>query len=328
MLFFTIFATMLSTYHYKLKQMSMKKMNYLSVLLIALMIMTFTSCDKDGVYNPKKKISRIFTSSGSSKQLVQTWTWDKNLLTKIDFGDNDFYRFEYEGKRLSKILSSNGRSTINYFYDGSKYDKVEESYKYSVEESYYSYSVSSLTTYKFTYDGSKISKITINYTSTSTYDYHFGFKGDVPKHTFEQKLNPLQFILSEQTCKKIAQIKSAKEENKDSETYTSTYTIALTWDGNNVSKEVYEEIDEGELYTFTYAYTYDKEKNPYFGLFIDDGYLMTDSFSKNNVVKITGTSNDGEYGEMEYTYRYEDGFPIERMLIEDGYTYTTYYEYE
>lgn len=306
----------------------MKKMNYLSVLLIALMIMTFTSCDKDGVYNPKKKINRIFTSSaGDSKQLEETWTWDKNLLTKIDFGENYVYRFEYDGKRLAKILSSDGNTTINFFYDGSKYDKVEENYKYSVEEDLYSYSISALTTYKFTYDGSKISKITVNHTSTYTYDLPFDFKGEVVKHAPKSKLSPLRFFLSEESCKKVAEIRSAKEENKNSETYTSTYTITLTWDGNNVSKEVYEEVTDGELYTYSYTFTYDKEKNPYYGLFVGESESFI-SFSKNNVAKIAATNSDGVYAEKNFTYRYEDGFPIERMEIEDGSTYTTYYEYE
>jgi len=52
-------------------------------LILALSIL-FIGCEKEGVYNPNKKIKRIYEESlsGSSpKRLSQEWTWEKKQFS-------------------------------------------------------------------------------------------------------------------------------------------------------------------------------------------------------------------------------------------------------
>lgn len=86
------------------------------------------SCEKEGVYNPKEKISKIYYSdsytitfddpaytaynqTGSTgKYAKEVWKWDGKLLKSITYydEDGDFEHsdvFHYNGKRLSEIRS-------------------------------------------------------------------------------------------------------------------------------------------------------------------------------------------------------------------------------
>ena len=97
---------------------------------------SLTSCHKDGVYNPKEKISRIYyQGSGQSaeKQLSELWNWDGKKLSTITYYYNTgeiegTEKFSYDGKRLSRIdyISDFGDGSYLLFtYDGRKLDKVE-----------------------------------------------------------------------------------------------------------------------------------------------------------------------------------------------------------
>ena len=55
------------------------------VALVAL----FISCDKkEGVYNPSKKIQKIYTVEDGDKELSEVWHWDGKVLTSIDYIDD------------------------------------------------------------------------------------------------------------------------------------------------------------------------------------------------------------------------------------------------
>src|SRR5574344_1096037 len=92
------------------------KKNYV-LLLIAALCVILSACTKEGVYNPKEKISRIFYQSSNSngKNLQESWTWDKNLLSKIVDENGDFRNFEYDGKQLKTVRYSNG-DKLEYTY--------------------------------------------------------------------------------------------------------------------------------------------------------------------------------------------------------------------
>ena len=64
------------------------------------MMFVFASCTKDGVYKPKKKISKIYqtvlTDPVPEKVLIESWTWDGKLLSKIDYGDDNVVSFTYD----------------------------------------------------------------------------------------------------------------------------------------------------------------------------------------------------------------------------------------
>ena len=100
----------------------MKKI--LTIFAIACVALVFAGCQKDGVYNPSKKISKIYyTSTSGVKSLKQIWTWNGKLLDKIDYYDGGSiyktYNFTYDGKRLTRMSNYANNRYIEYKYDGS-----------------------------------------------------------------------------------------------------------------------------------------------------------------------------------------------------------------
>ena len=284
----------------------MKKLYvFLAVALMSVISMgTFNSCKKDGVYNPKKKISRTFEQS-YGEELRQFFTWDKNKLSKINYGDGSFSVFEYNKNQVSKIIESNG-DYITFTYDGSKINKMEHFHKGKLK-----------LVNRFEHSGNKITKMT-----AEGYD-------DDDDYMKSKKNDILNFILpvriDENT--KVANHKSHKKNKKA--TMTSA-TRKYTWKGNNVVQLDFEQIlNDGEVHTATLKFTYDKMNNPFYGL------LYNFEMSKNNITKTTHIDNYGNYYEFEYSYFYDNiiPFPIEcrSTLRYDNSTYastTTYYEYE
>lgn len=224
------------------------KKNYV-LLLIAALCVTLTACKKDGVYNPKEKISRIFYQSSYSdgKNLDESWTWDKNLLSKIVYSGGDFKNFEYDGKQLKTVRSSSG-SKWEYTYDGAKLKKAE----------HYDSSNKLSSSYTFEHDGNKISKIT--YTE---YDY------DDYKNATED-FSGLDVIFTDPVMKESVKKHIAKHQTTlGAKSSTYTYTYKLEWDGDNV-KKLKGESNNGEYYAWTDTYTYDKKSNPFYRSLSED----------------------------------------------------------
>ncbi|MDR1878990.1 MAG: hypothetical protein LBQ64_05435 [Bacteroidales bacterium] len=285
----------------------MKKVYLWATIAVATgVILTFTSCKKEGVYNPNKKISRIFYQSTGAKQLSQTWTWDGNKLSKIDYNQSGNYlHFEYDKRRVSKITDKNGDYT-QIIYSGSKIDKINI---YMSNQLAY--------TWTFTHKNGKISKMSRE---------HFS----INKNMSEKKMSEaLSFILPAQTSANIAEVMSMHK-NQKAATLTS-YTVSFTWKGDNVEKEVYElAYDDGSLAITSYRNTYDKKKNPYYGFCgdIDVAY----NFSKNNLKTVEETTSSNTVNEWEYTYTYDGNYPKEQIYIRrystSTTTTTTTYEYD
>jgi hypothetical protein len=271
------------------------------------LILGITSCKKDGVYHPKKKISKIFSQSGGSKTLSSTWTWDKNKLSKIDYGNGFYRKFEYENKRMSKILDSDG-DYQKFIYDGSKISKVE---------SYVNNTLSS--SYKFEHKGNKISKVTVEeYYNYEPYD----------SKSIAGKMNILQFILPIEPEDIVAL--NAQEKNRKA-TETDTYTYTIKWKGDNIEEMVYESITDDKVYTVTHKFTYDKKNNPFCGFFTY-GEVDPVGNSKNNVTKTSSTTSTNDFWDYEFSYTYDKNYPKERTSVYRSgsytYTYVTFYEYE
>ena len=313
----------------------MKKFTFFSIVIIAVMLSSFTSCHKDGEFNPKKKIYRIYSeSTGVGKELDATWTWNDNLLSRIDYKKEKFDKFEYDKKRISKIERNDGNSigssTTTFSYDGSKFDKIEKVHKDVVSLGAFSAIRTEHTVYQFAYKGSKVEKITVTVTTTDT--MMLTLKSGVSEKVEESDFNPLQFIFSEQTCKSIAKLQSEEKSNsKGGNSYT--YTISYTWDGNNIEKEVLEYKDIS--FTETRVYTYDNKKNPFYGLFMeaessDISKADVSHISKNNAIKVVTSNSKGENTEVNYTYQYDGNFPVESKATntKNSYYTTRFYEYK
>ena len=278
--------------------------NFRSILILALVAtfaFAFTSCHKDGVYNPSKKISRVFYQyPGGNKILQGTFIWNKNKLEKIDYGDGDIAYYKYDGNQLSSIALDG--EVINFKYDGSKLSKIEIIYDGQMEESIV-----------VTHDGNKISKIVI-----TEYDVDYANY----ERSIMRKTSNLKGILPAATCDNIA--KKLILDHKKGLKSSDSYTIEFKYDGKNIAEERWVE------YGATYTYTYDKSNNPFFGLFGEvNGSDYVDFLeSKNNIEKV-GCSYNGGYDEFTYEYSYDGKWPTERRRIEDNNIGETYfYEYE
>lgn len=277
----------------------MKKVNVFSIAIIVtlLSVFVFTSCQKEGVYNPKEKISRIFyeNSYSNGKQLFQTWTWNDNLLSKITNSSGDFEDFIYNGKKLKTIRSNYGYR-YEFIYNGNQLRKIEV---YNEENKL-------CEIYTYSHNGKKISKIDATY-----YEY------DDKKN---ETLNLIFGNIISQTITKC------QNKNKTKST-TSSYSCVFEWDGNNVKKATYEESYNGHLYTNTTEYEYDKKLNPYWNS-TWDLYWGDMPQSKNNVIKSKNSDSDGEYWTYDYSYEYDGQYPIAQKYYEDNLYSITYYEYK
>ena len=305
----------------------MKKITLL-VAVLALGLF-FVSCNKEGQFNPKNKIDRVYSSSSyksesnyngywetesidnTPKHLSEIWNWDGKLLKSISYYDSDgelsyTETYGYESKRLATI-STGSSDRWNLNYEKGKLSSME----------YYE-GTEKVCSYEFMHDNGKISEVRLT---------EFGGKKSA---TAKFPVNALRFIIpsanTENMMKAMAKI---NERHTTKDVYT--YSIKLEWDGKNVSKVTY--VDGA--YTSTYEYTYDEKLNPYYGLFDIEEVGFTEMLSKNNVTRYVNREDD-YYEEQNYVYTYDGKIPTMQThsythtydYNRYTYSYTTYYEYK
>lgn len=291
----------------------MKKI--LTILAIVCVAFIFAGCQKDGVYNPSKKISKVYyTSTNGKKSLDQIWNWNEKLLDKIDFYYNgaveETYRFYYDNNRLTRMdrYAYGNILSIEYKYDGSHLSEADVFHSGSLNY-----------IYKFSYKSGKLESMTCTSTSKGVKE--------------ETKIHPLYFVFGPEIsqCIEKSEKTLAKKHNGKS---ISTETYKFTWKNGEVSQCVlcYQEEDYSE---YTYKYTYDKKKNPFSGalinLYPEENMLFDGSLCKHNITKIDFTSMEGESEIIKFDYSYKDNYPISKRetVIEGGETETGgLYEYE
>ena len=291
----------------------------------------FAACTKDGVYNPKEKISKIYQSSSTTysgggydntsttpKHMTEAWTWDGKTVASISYygsdGDLDnTVNFTYDGKRLQRIINSSKEYT-EFTYDGKKIDKFE------------------------TYEDGKLAS-----TGTVTYDGKQIVQIDIVEYDSKAAKSPSEIAYMQTLMQVVMPVyteKTAQAINTIATKGNDTYTIKFEWDGKNISKC---NMDMGDG-SVSITYTYDEMNNPYKGfLYIlgEDGNTSAWG-SKNNVTKEVITYNyDGETNEYtaNYTYEYDGKWPVTKTLSESvsqnilgttvtySYTSVTYFEY-
>lgn len=315
----------------------MRKIFLLSTIVMACLLVV--SCNKEGVFNPKNKIDRIYYSystkyevdeqghwetiniSNMPKYVSEIWHWEGNILKSISHYAYDgelryTENFEYDGKRLISISSWDGedRTIINYEKGG-----ISSIDCYSYNERYASY--------EFSHDKGKISSIRTTFFSLE--------KTAVSPFS----VNALRFFIPAINPDNIIKAMAKKSGKKDSKGIIETSTMKFEWSGKNVSKITFTYSDDEIPYT--YEYIYDEKLNPFYGLFNigeDDWNLL--SLSKNNVTREFYREDD-YYVEYNYTYTYNGKVPTSKSHTDihtytntyndycrDTYTDTYYYEYK
>lgn len=285
-----------------------------------------------GVYNPEKKISRIYEDDGDGdgKMLREVWRWNNDVLQSIDYyiyGQRDHTEeFSYnDNGQVERIDIFSENVYIEYKYDGSKLSTA----------TYYA-SGSMTIEYNFTYKDDIISEIKI---------MNFGGKIN-DSYLMKGRHNPIKIIFRENDCQAIQKIITNLGNRGE-------VLMKLSWKDNNVSKI---DLTSGS-YRRIAECKYDDKSNPfknYYDLYDADVDFLEGvaevgsyyTFSTNNIteVRCTTTDEDGEtYTDVvKYSYSYEGGFPtVQRYTYsyeeydwyEDEYdtvteTVSTYYEYE
>lgn len=304
-------------------------------------LLLFGACQKDGKYNPKQKIAKVYEESSYSysnydestgewntdtyntpKHLTEEWTWDGKKLSKITFIDYDYdedgnmvadgqdvANFNYDGSQMTEITISDG-GRMTFTYDGKKLQKAE----------LYDGDATPYMTYEFEHDGKKISSMTMTMVEKK------GAKVSRLERLLLGNIIPQTKSTDQFVCQLRA--KAAKS--------VQSIKIDLTWDGDNVSK-----IAATPGGNATMSLTYDDKNNPFrnfglmFGSYGETG-TGVEFCNKNNITKLVYSRNDGSSAEENYTYTYDGNWPVTRTGVyvyeeeygKDSSAHKYYYEYE
>ena len=274
------------------------KKSYLLAIVLSAMFLSFTvSCSKSeesaptpdnpinhdnplGVYNPGKKIRRIYHKEPGSdiKYLDQVWQWEGDFLESIkDYRQNGSVnyveQFVYDGQRLSRIEYTEGdyRGCVVFNYENNELKSTE---------CYGPYDYSSLRSKaKFENRNGELSKIVFQ---TDYYDISMQF-------TWNHDNVSMISITGNDEFNNTAEL-YYDQNNNPYKGFLSYWDFCLdTWDFiaerssfsfNNVTKVVYSNPIRNEVYNFIYQYD-------------EDGY------------PIEQQTEHGTYNYRTYYYEYE-----------------------
>ena len=289
-----------------------------TTLALLLASTVFVCCQKDGVFNPKQKIDKIYQAYDGGKILSEEWTWDGNLLNYIAYFKNDTtvlrksYYF-YDKKQLVKIHNTADLSYVIISYNKSYYDRI----------GFYNKFDRKVRSYAFTYDKKKVSKIVLTV-------YKNPAKSEIRMENDMMAAFIPKAVL-DVTNKQLMHTAFSKADEDD------IYTYAIQYDGDNVSewKISYKSGDKLTETILKYG-SYDENMNPYYTSFPNLENVPL-AFYKNNPQKITCTQytnsvEDGAYT-YDYTYKYDaKKYPTEVISKQTAGSYsnsdTAYYTYK
>ncbi|MBR4155745.1 MAG: hypothetical protein IKU01_03450 [Bacteroidales bacterium] len=283
-------------------------MKKLTLLLTFALAILFTSCQKTKPYNPKEKISKIYTDRGLGKSLSEVWNWDGKQLKTIEYYDI------IGGLKYSEVFDYNKKGQVskvkNYEHDGYTdyiYNKHDRLYQAKLFENGVM-----IATYTFEYDDNELSEIVL-------------VINDSKSVAAKSIANPLKYVLPELSVVKMDKMLS----NALAERGVARFEFDLDWKGGNISEL---EMEYGN-YTEKYYFKYDDKSNPFrnlLGLEVLSGLEDMKIFAnKNNVVEVTYLESCAgsfcAYSDTEYiSYTYDGKYPVTKSsgdVIE-------YYEYE
>lgn len=291
----------------------MKKLSSIfTILMVCVLAVTFTSCQKDGVYKPKQKISKIYVQrDGHDKILTETWTWDKNLLSSITFEEDDYtVNFVYDGKQVSKMVS--GNQTVFFTYDGKQITNMTAK---DGDTEYCSYT--------FKHDGNLI--VGIDARINNSYMKN--------ARIIEAAFRMIEPQIAESQMAQIAYV--AENQIKADYTYSDTYT----YDHKNV---ITLKRHDSENKDYEYTYTYSDYLNPFYHMLSgSEGDVVGLGLSKNAVATYHYSDNviNTRVIDMEVTFPEVDGkLPLQETRVtktthtvgtlQNNYTSTDNYFYE
>lgn len=279
----------------------MRKINNLLWMVLAVICLVAVSCDRDGVYRPKKKISKIHYDNGwSGKRPYSSWSWNGNKLNTIRHRDGSELQFFYDGKLVDSVslVNSSRNGYYKFTYDGKKHLLVAVDH-YTV---FWNEPSDLKVHYEFIYnEDNRISEMNIE--SYSVFDKSSGL---------ENELFVLQTALPQIPIQFFSRLFSEARQTKS---FLGAYHGVFEYEGENVSKCT---ITCSDNYTETYHFTYSHVKNPFYNLlnygiewpfpYITQNQYMLSSLTSTQAV-IDGNEESVFSSQVEYDYEVEDDYP-------------------
>lgn len=286
----------------------MKKTNLSIITILTMVLMfVFASCTKDGVYKPKKKISKIYVTvqtdlSNNQKMLKETWTWDGKLLSQIAYPDGDVAHFTYKKSQLTTITNGDCRTELTYDSKNKFIDNI-----------------------KVYFDDKLYSTTTFQHEKKLITSYKVEFTGEEADKAKCARLieNIFRFIAPEIAQNEVANyVKAIERKSKGDE----SYTVNLVYDDKNITEQTVKFDNTQNVFTYTYT----EYLNPFYGL------LTEMEFSKNVPATCVLATNERPDFNYSYTYVVDDKYPtaVTETLHWElaggsmGYNETTLTEYE
>ena len=285
------------------------------ICLVAIgLIFSFNACKKDGVYNPSKKVSKIYTEEylydsadnviGSIPVLSENYTWDKNRLKELVRYKRGIQEekqiFVYDGNRLVRIdhvdpeYPTDIMSQTIFSYEGSKLHKAT-----LLDWGYIEAEI------EYIYDKNKISEIVYTIYGAA----------------LDNILEPLKQVLDPNV---VEVLKSDKEilacmEAKNGLTHKAgvrTMKMLLEWEKDNISQISM----ENNNFIYNASLTYDNKKNPFYSRPIEQftpEYADFFSFfcNKNNIVHVEVTYSIGLTETLSIEYEYDGSYPVKQTIL-------------
>lgn len=253
-------------------------------LLCILLSFSLFSCQKEGVFLPKKKlIQRNCYAMGYPEAITSyDYIWDDDLLVGIK-GTGTTFELSYDDQhRLSQVVCNEEVAVYHY------QKKLLNAIDYYVGDSLYY-------TIRVKHEGKKISG--------------YGYLLNVyVKSLEESKLRPL--ILGDEASRVFADMENSKYVHGEGSYY---YGADFVWDGDDISQVIYTESITpsyrfiGQISTQKYTYTYEKLKNPFHGLLTIEGLGVA-----NLSAHCASSVNDGDVYVTNFTYESKGKFPVRR----------------
>ena len=278
-------------------------MKKIAFALLAVVLLC-CSCEKEGVFNPKRKISMI--RYGEDKQPIMEYAWDGNKLAYEKFYDPDgsindvVLTPEYDGNRIVRVNESDG-SYAEYRYDGKFLSEIEWHLNDGV----------SVSQGKVSHKNGKISEITMT---------------GAPEYSAKLMRRLFSVKVADKAVALLQQHSNAK--------LWMDLKYSFEWTGDNVTKMSCQIIDPeagSTMDLLTSTFEYDKMLNPTccsWAEFSDQANMLSTlavgldmNLSKNNFTKVINTMKieiwEGYTEEMTdtttYSYEYDGKYPTKRI---------------
>ena len=313
----------------------MCKKNVFLWMFLAVICVIAVSCERDGVYQPKKKISKIYYDYVTGKDLYCTWVWDGNKLKTIIDPRGTELQFYYNGNQIDSVCQvipdyPAGGNYYKFTYDKKKHHLVAvDRYRYAI-----GWTESLKSHYEFIYskDG-HVSEMNIEYHSVSPY---------VKSSELDDDLLVLLTALPQIPQPIFFQLFSDVKQTKG---LLDTGHVTFEYEGDNVVRCTHTYGQYVDTYTFAYSHV----KNPFYNLLNQSPewpfpYVTSNQYMLNSLTSLSTLSGEGETytvaGAADFDYDVEDEYPT-RMTYHSRYwqvspsypdtshtTYTYYFEYK